>query len=156
MGVNGILNDGSIYFSSKGEEFSKFCRADTLGLKLLLQNEFTVAVLSFNKSNITAKYLEQFRIPEIHLDITSKIDILQQIAAKYDCGLCDIAYIGNDVFDLEIFNYIGLPIAVSDAQPEIIGAARYITKNKGGNGAVREICNLMIEAKLRNDIAKVD
>ena len=156
MGVNGILNDGNIYFSLKGEELCRFCRADDFGLKMLMQNDFIVLALSANKSAITRKYLEQLRIPEIHLGITEKINILQQVAAKYDCGLCDIAYIGVDMYDLEIFNHIGLPIAVADAQPEILEAARYITKKAGGNGAVREVCNLIIEAKLRNDIAKAD
>ncbi len=155
MNVDGVLTDGSVYISQNGEEVLRFSRYDLYGLQLLKQTEIIPIILSYYKSKAAQKFLEKFKIAELHFGITNKLRMLEQIAAKYDCPLVDIAFIGNEVNDLEVFSHVSLPIAVKDAQKDVLQMAHYITAALGGNGAVREVCNMIIEAKLAHGISEI-
>ena len=154
MNVDGVLTDGNVYCDEKGIELLRFNRYDSFGITKLKSKGIAICVLSYHSSSIAEKYLRKLGLTEVHLGVKEKINTLQQVAARHDCGLVDIAYIGTDDFDLEIFNHIGLAIATSNSQKSVIDSAKYITARKGGNGAVREVCDLLIEAKLQKEISE--
>ncbi len=154
MNVDGVLTDGNVYCNEKGSELLSFNRYDSFGMHKLMSKGIHICILSYHTSATADKYLREIGVKDIYFDVKMKINALQQVAAKYDCGLVDIAYIGTDEFDLEIFNHIGLPIAVANAQRTVIDSSKYVTTRTGGNGAVREVCDLLIEAKLQKEISE--
>lgn len=146
LDVDGVLTNGKIYISDEGVETKKFDVRDGIGLKLILENKIDIAIISGRKSKATAKRLKELGIKRIHLGIPNKMVVFNQIKEELNLDNDNIAYIGDDIPDVEIMEKVGFSIAVADATDPAKKAANYILKNKGGNCAVREACEMILEA----------
>ena len=147
LDVDGVLTDGKIYFSDNGMETKSFDVRDGIGLKLLLNNKIEVAIISGRKSKATAKRVHELGIKHVYLGISDKILPFNKLKKKLNLKNENVAYMGDDIPDLSIMQTVGFSIAVADATPKILAIADYITKAKGGNGAVREACEIIISSK---------
>ena len=147
LDVDGVLTDGKIYFSDNGMETKSFDVRDGIGLKLLLNNKIEVAIISGRKSKATANRMRDLGIKHVYLGISDKILPFNKLKKKLNLKNENVAYIGDDIPDLSIMQTVGFSIAVADATPKVLAIADYITKAKGGNGAVREACEIIISSK---------
>ncbi|MEC4895756.1 MAG: HAD-IIIA family hydrolase [Oscillatoria sp. PMC 1051.18] len=144
MDVDGVLTDGGLYYNENGEVFKKFNVKDGQGLKRLTQAGIEVAIISAHNSKATLHRAKNLGIRHTFIGVEDKLSTLKQLCHKLQLSLEQVAYIGDDLNDLPIMSVIGCPLTVADAMPENQAAAIYITKLGGGQGAVREICEILL------------
>lgn len=145
--VDGVFSDGRIYLGNDGEELKAFNTKDGFGIKALGQNGVDVAVITGRKSNIVEKRMTALGVKFIVQGEEDKLPALIQIAKNLELTNDQIAYIGDDVPDLPCIEAVGLGVAVNDAHPLVKKGANYITFINGGFGAVRELCDLIMQSQ---------
>lgn len=143
--VDGTLTDGSIYYDDSGESTRKFHVHDGFGIKTLMNTGIECVILTAKRSKAVEHRALQLGIVELYQGIQDKAKALNQIVDKLNILTDSVAYIGDDINDLPALKLVGLPIAVANANTEVKQAAVYITNKQGGYGAVREVCDLIIQ-----------
>jgi YrbI family 3-deoxy-D-manno-octulosonate 8-phosphate phosphatase len=146
--VDGVLTDTGVYYSSSGEELKKFSIRDVMGVERLRKTiEVDTGIITGENSVAVSKRAEKLMINELHLGIKNKLDVLDKVCTARNLNKKEIAYIGDDVNDLEIINAVGVSSCPADAMSEIKKRVDIILDNRGGEGAFREFSELIIEAK---------
>lgn len=149
LDVDGVLTDGRLYYGPRGEALKVFHVRDGLGLKLLAQAGVTVAVISGRRSGMTGTRCRELGIEHVLQGVADKLAAFQRLRGRLRVspGLCACA--ADDVSDVPLMREVGLSFAVADAHPQARGAADVVTELPGGSGAVREICDFLLEARQR-------
>ena len=150
MDVDGVLTDGGIYYTERGDELKRFDVRDGQGLVLLRQAGVLTAVITRRRSEIVERRADELGIAEVHQGATDKRAVLEAVLARRGLPASDAAYVGDDVGDLSAMQLVGFPVAVSDAVAPVKRAAVYITRTRPGHGAIRELCDLILSAKQTN------
>jgi YrbI family 3-deoxy-D-manno-octulosonate 8-phosphate phosphatase len=145
--VDGVLTDGSMYYSKHGEELKKFNTKDGMGVELLLKVGIKTIFLTKEKSIIAQKRGKKVKAAFVFTGIENKESMLPIIRKKFNVSNEEIAYIGDDVNDLEIIKNIGFSGCPIDAIEQIKKKVDYITKKSGGSGSFREFTDLIIRFK---------
>lgn len=145
--VDGVLSDGMIYLGNQGEEYKSFNTKDGFGIKALLNAGIEVAVITGRDSRIVAQRMASLGVTHVYQGQSDKRHSYQALLAKLKLTPEQAAYIGDDVVDLPVMAQCGLAVAVSDAHPLVRQQAHYLTRLAGGQGAVREVCDLILEAR---------
>lgn len=145
--VDGVLTDGGMYYTESGDELKKFNTRDGMGIKLLQRAGLITALITQEETKLVARRGEKLAIPEIHQRIFDKLSRLRDIAARYQIALEDVAYMGDDVNDLETLQAVGFSATPADGMPPVKKAVHYICRLKGGEGAVREVVDLILTAQ---------
>ena len=149
LDVDGVLTDGSIVYTSQGEQVQSFHVHDGLGLKLLGLAGIHVAILSSRSSRALAIRAEELGIKLVYQGLPDKIEIYERIKEKLGIEDKEVGYIGDDWVDLPLLQKTGLAIVVADATQSMEDYADYVTQQPGGRGAVREVCELILTAQNR-------
>lgn len=147
MDFDGVLTDNHVYVSDDGREYVRCTRSDGIGLQKLRNHGIELLVVSTEKNPVVSKRCEKLKL-RCFQDIGSKADFLRGYTKKKNINLENIAFVGNDENDLEVLKIVGFPFVVNDAYPAVKKYAKYVTKKPGGEGAIREICD-MIDSRLR-------
>ena len=147
MDVDGVLTDAGMYYSESGDELKKFNTRDGMGIKLLQAAGLVIAFITREKTAIVERRGQKLAVPEVHQGVDDKLAVLTTLASKYGLTLDQVAYIGDDVNDLEALQAVGFSAAPSDAMPSVLHAVHYICSKKGGEGAVREVADLILAAR---------
>jgi YrbI family 3-deoxy-D-manno-octulosonate 8-phosphate phosphatase len=153
MDVDGVLTDGGIYYTERGDEVKRFDVRDGQGLVLLRQAGVLTAVITRRRSEIVERRADELGIVEVHQGATDKRAVLESLLARRGLPAADAAYVGDDIGDLAAMRLVGVPIAVSDAVPPVRQAAVYVTRARAGHGAIREICDRILGARRRTSPA---
>ncbi|MDH7515010.1 MAG: HAD hydrolase family protein [Bacteroidota bacterium] len=140
---DGVMTDNTVIVFQDGKEAVVCHRGDGLGVTRLKQIGFPMLVLSTETNPVVRARCDKLGIECLN-GVGDKLSILKRIAAERGIDAREVAYVGNDVNDLECMRWAGFPIAVADAHPAVLGTARYVTKSRGGHGAVREIADLFL------------
>jgi 3-deoxy-D-manno-octulosonate 8-phosphate phosphatase (KDO 8-P phosphatase) len=145
MDVDGTLTDGGIYLDGQGGEWKRFDVRDGFGIAKLRNAGITVCIISGRYSPVTQRRALELGIELVRQDIKDKLGLLQDLAEEV--GVCDseVAYIGDDDNDAECIRWAGTGFAPRDAQPAALEAADMVTEATGGNGAVREAVERILE-----------
>lgn len=143
--VDGVMTDGRLLFDANGECSKFFHVHDGHGLKELIRSGIPVAVISARHDRSTEHRLMQLKIPHVFLGSSNKLNTLKQLCQQLAIPLAQTAYMGDDLADLECMQEVGFSIAPANAVAEIKQAANLITALSGGYGAVREICDYLLE-----------
>ncbi len=147
LDVDGVLTDGRLYYTSRGEEIKVFNVRDGLGIKLAQRAGIRVGVISGRNSEALINRLRELKVDEVHLGYNQKLPVLEDIINRLSLSLEEIAFLGDDYVDLPILRRVGFPMAVLDAPEEIKKNALYITKAKGGHGAVRDAIEFILKLR---------
>jgi len=148
--VDGVLTDTGVYYSSKGEEMKRFSIRDGMGverLRKLLGIE--TGIITREYTEIISSRAQKLKIEELHLGVLEKEKTLKDILARKNLSADEVAYIGDDTNDIEIMKKVGLSACPKDATKFAKNVADVILENNGGNGAFRDLAELIIEAKLK-------
>lgn len=145
LDVDGVLTDGSLYYTAHGEELKKFHVRDGQGIKLVQQLGIEVVLFSGNASAAVQQRAHVLGITHVFLGVADKLSQLHRLCAALGLALAQVAYVGDDVNDLPVLHAVGCPLTVADARPENRACALYVTQLSGGQGAVREICDLFVQ-----------
>ena len=149
MDVDGVLTDSGMYYTESGDELKKFHVRDGMGIKLLQAAGLVTAFITREKTAIVERRGQKLAVPEVHQGVDDKLAVLTTLAKKYGLSLDQAAYIGDDVNDLEALRAVGFSAAPADAMPSVLKAVHYVCKKKGGEGAVRELADLILAARQR-------
>jgi 3-deoxy-D-manno-octulosonate 8-phosphate phosphatase (KDO 8-P phosphatase) len=150
MDVDGVLTDGGIYYTERGDELKRFDVRDGQGLVLLRQAGVLTAVITRRRSEIVERRADELGIVEVHQGASDKRAVLETLLARRGLPASEAAYVGDDIGDLPAMQLVGLPVAVADAVPPVKRAAAYITRTRPGHGAIRELCDLILAAKQKH------
>ena len=145
MDVDGTLTDGHIYVGAEGEMMKAFHVQDGYGIAHILpQLGVTPVIITGRSSRIVEKRAAELKISHLHQGIGDKLAKLQEVAAQLGATAEEIAYIGDDVNDLDCIRWCGCTACPADAVPEVLEAVDYVCKRDGGRGAVREFIDSVL------------
>jgi 3-deoxy-D-manno-octulosonate 8-phosphate phosphatase (KDO 8-P phosphatase) len=148
MDVDGVLTDGTVLISSNGTEAKNFSILDGMGLKRLEKAGIAVAWISGRASGATTARANELKIPHVIQGRTDKLVALQELAAKLQLTAAQCVYMGDDDIDTPALVWAGIGAAPSGAMPSALAAAAIVPKRPAGHGAVREICELILAARV--------
>jgi 3-deoxy-D-manno-octulosonate 8-phosphate phosphatase (KDO 8-P phosphatase) len=154
LDVDGVLTDGRLYYGLRGEALKVFHVRDGLGLKLLAAAGVTVAVISGRKSGMTGRRCRELGIRHVLQGVDDKLAGFQRLRARLGLAAGACACVGDDLPDVPLMRCVGLAFAVSDAHPHARSAAHVVTSLGGGQGAVREVCDYLLQARERATVKK--
>jgi len=149
LDVDGVLTDGRLYFTARGEEMKCFHVRDGAGIVQLLRTNIQVAVISGRDSRAVEKRMSELGVTWIRQGVQDKLAALRELLDILALGPQSVACVGDDSADLPLFEVARLAIAVADAHPSVKSQAHFITQVGGGQGAVREVCDLILEGRRR-------
>ena len=144
--VDGVLTDGGMYYSQNGESFKKFNTRDGMAVELLKNNGISTIYVTKENSNSSRKRAQKTNA-SIYEGIVDKKSLVLKIIKKHKISIDNLAYIGDDVNDLDLLKMVGLSGAPSNAIESVKQTVNYVCKSSGGNGAFREIADLIIKSK---------
>lgn len=144
--VDGVLTDGGMYYSETGEFMKKFNTRDSMGMELLLNINIKTVFVTRENSKIVKKRIKKIRIADLYSGILDKSKLLPTILEKYGVKSNEIAYIGDDVNDIEIMKLVGFSVTPLDGNYEVKKISDYVCNVNGGNGAFRELADLIIKS----------
>lgn len=145
--IDGVMTDCKLYLAADGSELKAVNVKDGLGMKLLMQHGIEVAVISGRPSEAMQKRLEHLGLRHIYLNTEDKLPAYEAVQKKLKITDEQCAHMGDDTPDLPLFKRVGLAFAVADAHPKALAAAHWKSRNIGGNGAIREAADLLLEAQ---------
>ena len=145
--VDGVLTNGGLILGESGNEYKVFHSRDGLGLVMLRDSGCHIAVISGRSSSIVSERMTTLGIEYIYQGQIDKGEALDDLLDKLNIDAKSTAYVGDDFIDLPAMRRVGLAIAVADAHPLVIEHAHWVTKEKGGHGAAREVCELIMHAR---------
>lgn len=149
--VDGVLSDGKVYFSNQGDEFKNFNIKDGLGIKLLQRSGIQVAIITGRHSAIVAHRAKELGIDIVYQGHSDKRAAFNEIIQQLAIQPSEVAHIGDDLPDLPLMQLSGLGVCVADAYHFVQQHADWITTLKGGEGAVRELADLILYAQKKLD-----
>ncbi len=145
--VDGVFSDGRIYLGNDGEELKAFHTKDGYGIKALIASGIDVAIITGRRSKIVGNRMKSLNVKHIIQGEEQKYPTLISLIEQLNIDIKNVAYIGDDMPDLECILSVGLGVGVKDSHPKILTQAKYITFTKGGFGAVREVCDLIMQSQ---------
>tara|TARA_B100000767_G_scaffold272965_2_gene301898 strand:- start:328 stop:909 length:582 start_codon:yes stop_codon:yes gene_type:complete len=146
LDVDGVLTDGKLYFGNNNEELKCFNIADGLGIKLLQDQGIQVAIITGRNSNIVERRAEELSIKEVIQGREDKLSALHELLKKTGITLQQTAYMGDDLPDLSAIQSVNLGTTVANGNADVRQAADWTSKKNGGEGAVRELAELILYA----------
>ncbi|MEW5746263.1 MAG: 3-deoxy-manno-octulosonate-8-phosphatase KdsC [Nitrospirota bacterium] len=152
LDVDGVLTDGSIVLDNDDNEYKAFHVRDGHGIVMLRQAGIPVAIITGRNSKVVDRRAKELGIAEVYQKCHKKTVAYEELLRKFGITDEEVAYIGDDVVDIPLFRRVGLAVAVADAADEAKEAARLVTTARGGRGAVREICDLILKANGKWDL----
>ena len=149
--VDGVLTDNGVYYSNDGEVMKRFSIRDGMGVERLRKlADIETGIITGEMSPSVARRAEKLRIDELHLGVKDKLGRVTEILQRLQLQWEEMAYIGDDVNDLEVMEKAGIAACPSDAMPQVSAIVHYHCENKGGYGAFREFAEWLIEQKTRS------
>jgi 3-deoxy-D-manno-octulosonate 8-phosphate phosphatase (KDO 8-P phosphatase) len=148
LDVDGVLTDGGFWWGPNGEEWKRFCFADIMGVSLALKAGLNVTLISGEDSPLVDRYAAKFQLADITKGCKDKAQALRSYSERKACELRHICFMGDDVNDLPAMAIAGLAAAPANAHPQALAQAHFIATRNGGNGAVRELVDAILAARI--------
>lgn len=152
LDVDGVLTDGKLYFDHAGNELKAFNTRDGLGIKALQRVGIEIAVITGRKSAAVTTRMEQLAVQYVYQGREDKLSAFLDLLKKTGVEEHEVCFAGDDWIDIPVLLRAGLAVTVADAEDEVKNRSHWITSRNGGDGAVREICNLILEAQSKQHI----
>ncbi len=144
--VDGVMTDGSLTFDENGVEYKTFNAKDGQGIVMLGRVGITTAIITARNNGTVRHRFKILGMTKLYEGQKNKAAALEDFMKEFNLQLDEIAYIGDDLPDLCVMNKVGLPCAPADAVDEVLAAAKFISTKNGGQGAVRELCDLILHS----------
>ncbi|WP_323815760.1 KdsC family phosphatase [Cellvibrio sp. NN19] len=153
LDVDGVLTDGRLYFGNNGEEFKSFSTLDGQGMKALQKSGVKVGIITGRTSHLVARRASDLGIEILVQGREDKWEALQEILQSHSYELSEIAFMGDDWPDLSVMTRVGLALTVANAHTSVATRAHWQSRERGGEGAVRAACDLIMQAQGTFDAA---
>ena len=147
LDVDGVLTDGKIILDSTGKETKNFDVKDGFALVLLKRAGFKTAIITARASKVVSFRAKDLNMDKVYQDAYPKIDAYQKFLRTLKVRNEEVCFVGDDLPDIQVLRKVGFAVAVSDAVPQVKKVVHYVTKSKGGAGAIREIVELILKTQ---------
>ena len=147
LDVDGVLTDGRLYYGTGGAEFKAFHVQDGSAMKTLIAAGVPIAIVSGRMSEAVDRRAAELGVAYLRTGVQDKLRVLREVSRTSGVDLAQMAYAGDDLADLVLFEHVGLSFGVPNAHPAVVARADLVTRAAGGFGAVREICDLLLSAR---------
>jgi 3-deoxy-D-manno-octulosonate 8-phosphate phosphatase (KDO 8-P phosphatase) len=147
LDVDGVMTDGRVIMDDSGREIKNFDVRDGHGIKLIQRYGIEVALLTGRKSEAVKHRARDLEIKEVYQKVFNKKEVFAEILRKNKLESSEAAFIGDDIVDIPVLKAAGFSVAVADALDIVKKTVHYVTQNKGGHGAVREVCEMLLQAQ---------
>ncbi len=141
---DGCLTDGGMYYSENGDELKRFNALDGMGFRLLREKGILIGVITGEKKELNRRRSKKLNLDILEQGVQDKLCMVEKLCQKYDISLQNVAYIGDDINDLDVIKAVGFGCSVPNGIEEVKKAAMYVTKRWGGQGAVREVIDKVL------------
>jgi 3-deoxy-D-manno-octulosonate 8-phosphate phosphatase (KDO 8-P phosphatase) len=145
--VDGVLTDGSIYFGPDGQVFKRFNIYDGWGMRRLVETGVKVVLISGDDTPIVTARARRLQVSEVHMGIDDKAAVVRDVLAREGLAYIEAVFVGDDELDVPAMNKVGIAVSPPTAHPCALAAAEFVTARPGGEGAVREVCDLILAAR---------
>jgi 3-deoxy-D-manno-octulosonate 8-phosphate phosphatase (KDO 8-P phosphatase) len=152
--VDGVLTDTTVYYSARGEELLRFSRRDGMGMELAAREGVRTALLSREDSDIVRARARKLGLEHVFLGVRDKRAFLVEIERATGVAREEMAYIGDDVIDLDVMRAVALSGAPADAVDEVRPAADFVTPSRGGHGAFREFSDWILRLRSGQEVTR--
>nr|WP_212755032.1 3-deoxy-manno-octulosonate-8-phosphatase KdsC [Vibrio sp. B1-2] len=152
--VDGVFSDGLVYMGNQGEELKTFHTRDGYGIKSLMNAGIEVAIITGRQSKIVENRMAVLGITLVYQGQDDKVKAYNDICRQLNIAPEHTGYIGDDLIDWPVMEKVALKVCVADGHPLLVKRANYVTHIKGGHGAVREVCDLILQARGELDVHK--
>jgi len=150
MDVDGVLTNGHLYYSKDGELFKCFNAHDGMGIQILREQLGIIPVIiTQEETGIVSARARKLKIEHVFQGVRDKGSILAPLLEKLQIGYGEVLFVGDDINDLPLLRRVGVAVAVADAIERIKSEVHYITRSRGGEGAIRELVEMILEARER-------
>ncbi len=147
LDVDGVLTDGGIIIDDSGQETKRFDVRDGHGLKMLMRYAVEVIFLTGRNSRVVDHRAKDIGVSEVYQGVRNKREVFEKIIKEKNILPAQVAFVGDDVVDVSVLRRVGFSATVADAADDVKDIVDYVAKKNGGRGAVREICELVLQAK---------
>lgn len=141
---DGCLTDGGMYYSEHGDEQKKFNTRDGMGFALLRNKGIVTGIVTSENVDLNRRRAQKLKLDVLEAGCKDKVAAVKTLCEKYNISLENVAYIGDDINDLDVIKMVGYGCCPADAMPQVRDAAKYVTKAKGGEGVIREVVEAII------------
>lgn len=147
LDVDGVLSDNRLYYGDNGIEYKSFYTRDGHGMVMLQKSGIDIGIITGRKSPLLDKRMADLKIKHMYQGVPDKLPYFLELVERLNLDFDEIAYVGDDILDLPILMRAGLSIAPADADKEVISRVAYVSPFNGGQGCVREICELLLKSQ---------
>jgi 3-deoxy-D-manno-octulosonate 8-phosphate phosphatase (KDO 8-P phosphatase) len=147
--VDGVLTDGRIIYSERGEELKAFHVQDGHAIKMLQSSGIEVAIITGRTSSMVTRRAAELGITHVFQGSADKVATLMLLIERLGIPTAAVAHVGDDLPDLPLFDRVGLAVGVPNGHPSALAATHYVTNLAGGQGVAREVCELLLRAQGR-------
>ncbi|MCI9525745.1 MAG: acylneuraminate cytidylyltransferase [Lachnospiraceae bacterium] len=144
---DGCLTDAGMYYSEHGDELKKFNTRDGMGFKLLRQGGILTGIITSENVDLVSRRADKLQLDILKMGAADKLSIVKELCGEYQIGLEQVAYVGDDINDLEVITHVGFGCSVASGMECVKEKASYVTTAKGGEGAIREVAELILDAQ---------
>lgn len=145
--VDGVLTDGSLFIGDDGQEYKAFHSQDGHGMKMLQASGVDIAIITGRQSKVVSHRMDSLGIDHVYQGQLEKLPAYEQLLDKLNLQASQVAYVGDDVVDLPVMTRVGFAVAVQDAHNLVKQHSHWIAPSRGGRGAAREVCELIMQAQ---------
>lgn len=153
MDIDGVMTDGRIIYSIYGDELKFFDVQDGFGITLLNKAGIKSVIITAKKSRIVKLRARDMKVARVYQGFIDKLIPYNDVLKRFNVAPEEVSFIGDDLIDLPVLRRVGFAVSVPNAVEEVRASAHYTTRNKGGRGAVREICDLLLKSQDKWDLA---
>lgn len=150
--IDGVWTDGGMYYDQTGNEWKKFNTSDSAGVLFCKKLNIPVCIITGESTEIVTRRAQKLKIDYLFQGVSDKLTVAKNLCVQMNIGLTDVAYIGDDINDIELLKAVGFAATPGNAPPYIKGIVNYVTEKNGGEGAFREFVEHVLFEKLKLDI----
>lgn len=145
LDVDGVLTDSSVHVTEAGEQLRRFSVKDGYAIQLAIKRGLRVSIISGGRSQGVMHRFRGLGVKHVCLDVADKLSVMHELVHKYEVGMAEVAFMGDDMPDLACMKEVGLALCPQDAAEEIKAVSHYISPKNGGNGCVREVMEKILK-----------
>jgi len=147
LDVDGVLTDNKLFYGDNGVEYKSFHTRDGHGMVLLQKSGIEIGIITGRKSELVKRRMQDLKVAHLYQGVPDKLPTFLKLVEQLGLEMDEIAYMGDDILDLPILTRVGLSSTVANADPEVLSRVDFISQYKGGEGAVRELCELILKSQ---------
>ncbi len=147
LDVDGVLTDNKLFYGDNGVEYKSFHTRDGHGMVMLQKSGIEIGIITGRKSELVKRRMQDLKVAHLYQGVPDKLPTFLSLVEKLGLEMEEIAYMGDDILDLPILSRVGLSSTVVNADPEVLSRVDFISQYKGGEGAVRELCELILKSQ---------